>query len=503
MSDPIAEHASTRPDATALVDASSGSTWTFAELSADIESVASRLSALDIARGDHVAILSETRPGVARAFFACWRLGAIAVPLNARHTAAERRAQLELVDPDVLLVAPPQQPAVDALDLDYPVRRIGPGTAEASESPLLSTEPVAETVPADLSQGDDVAYLFTSGTTGTPKAVRLTHGNFTAAADAHRARFGVKADDRWLCPLSTYHMGGLAVIVRSAFYGTTAVLQRTDRGFDPTRTRNDLTTYDCTAVSLVPVQLRRLLDDGRLPGSLRFVLTGGAPTPPELVERAHQRDVPVCPSYGMTETTAQVATPTPTQAAKRPASVGRPLDGVVVSLRTDDGTPVETGDPGEIVVRGPTVTPGYADDEQESDPDVVFDEDGFHTGDVGRMDDGGRLYVLNRREDRIITGGENVHPGEVADVLTRHPGIETATVLGMPHATWGEQVTALAVPTDDSSIDSEQLRSYAREHLADYKVPKMVAFVDELPRTASGTVDRRAARDELRRLTDL
>lgn len=511
MTDPVSTQAADTPDALALVDAATDETLTFAEYDDTVEDVAARLTHLDVGEDDRVAVLAETHPVVAHVFFACWRLGAIVVPLNARLATTELQHQMDAVDPTLVLATPDLAAGATQSAGARPVYSLAgnhpdvPSFAAQPRAEAQHATPVTKSgddadpvgaAPTGNEVGSDVAYLFTSGTTGEPKAVRLTTGNFHAAARAHRDRLGVDPDERWLCPLSTYHMGGLAIIARSAIYGTTAVLQRTGGGFDPTGTRRALDTYECTAVSVVPVMLRRLLDDGPLPDSLRFVLTGGAPTPRQLVERATDRDVPVCPSYGMTETTSQAATPTPAEAAAHPDTVGRPLPGVDVTLVDEDDTPVERGTLGEIVVDGATVTPGYLHGGGE------FGEHGFHTGDVARMDADGRLTVLNRREDRILTGGENVHPGEVTAVLTDHPGVTDAAVLGIPDPEWGERVATLVVPAQESAIDADAIQAFARGRLAGYKVPRTVVLVDDLPRTASGTVDRQAARDLLRRVTD-
>lgn len=489
MTDPIAAAAEDSADTTGLIDVETDERWTFDAYDAAVERAAAQLSGLGIGAGDRVAILSETRPEVAHVFFACWRLGAVAVLHNARLTAPELQGQLEVVQPAVILASPAEESLAREAGDDEPLYVFG---GASNQHAAFSKVELGAVESGATSSDDVVAFLFTSGTTGDPKAVQLTAGNFAAAASAHRERLGVDADERWLCPLSTYHMGGLAILVRSAFYGTGAVLQRTTDAFDPARTRRSLEKYGCTAVSVVPVQLRRLLDDGPLPDSLRFVLCGGAPTPPGLVERAASEGVPVCQTYGMTETTSQVATPTPDEAREYPESVGKPLDTVSVTLVDDDGEPVDAGALGEIVVSGPTVSPGYLDGSGTG-----FQHDGFHTGDIAQVDEAGRLFLLNRREDRILTGGENVHPGEVVTVLTDHPDVVDAIVLGLPDPEWGERVAALVVRENGRKSDADSLQEFARERLAGYKIPRTIEFVDDLPRTASGTVDRQRARDIL------
>jgi O-succinylbenzoic acid--CoA ligase len=288
-----------------------------------------------------------------------------------------------------------------------------------------------------------------------------------------------------------YHMGGLAPVFRTALYGTTLVLQES---FDARETAAVLDDHDVTGVSLVPTQLRRLLDaNWTPPGALRTVLLGGAPASAELVTDAHERGVPVAPTYGLTETASQVATAAPAAAKGHPDSVGQPLVFAEVLVRNSDGQPVEPGETGELVVDGPTVTPGYLDDSRTAE---AFGEHGLHTGDIGYRDADGRLWVLGRADDTILTGGENVHPTDVVAALCEHDAIAEAAVVGLPDEEWGERVAALVVPTDDG-LTVADVDGHARETLAPYKRPKTVAVADALPRTASGTVDREAVRERL------
>jgi O-succinylbenzoic acid--CoA ligase len=196
----------------------------------------------------------------------------------------------------------------------------------------------------------------------------------------------------------------------------------------------------------------------------------------------------------MTETASQVATAPPDEAFDHVGTVGRPLFWTDVTVVGEDGERLPPGETGEFVVGGPTVSPGYYGDPEATAE--AFGEFGLHTGDVGYVDRGGRLYVLNRVDDRIITGGENVDPGEVADVLRSHPGVRDVAVVGLPDAEWGERVSALVVPETDE-LDRTDLEAFARERLAGFKIPRAVAFADELPRTVSGTVERDAVRERL------
>jgi len=287
MRDAVALQTASNPDATALIDAENGEAWTYDELDDAVEVTAGRLAALGVESSDRVGVLMETRPAFARLAFACARLGATLVPLNARLAVPELQEQVRAVEP--VSVVCEAETADDARELDAPVASV-----DAGNLPELAGRNTAEFEAANLAWSDTRALLFTSGTTGSPKAVRLTYGNVAASAVASAFRLGVLPDDRWLCPLSMYHTGGLSVVLRSALYGTTAVLTR---GFDAADTLAALDDYDCTGVSLVPTMLRRLLDSGEVSDSLRFALVGGAPTPPNSWSA---RSTPACRSVPRT-----------------------------------------------------------------------------------------------------------------------------------------------------------------------------------------------------------
>jgi O-succinylbenzoic acid--CoA ligase len=491
MRDAVALRARSNPEERALVDAATDDAWTFRDLDAAVEETAGRLAALGVEAGDRVAVLLESRPEFVHLVFATARLGAELVPLNARLARPELRSQVEATSPTLVVCEGDTES--DAVELgDIPVASV-----EDSDVARLAAQGPAGFDAADLAWDDTRAVLFTSGTTGQPKAVRLTYRNFAASAAASATRLGVLPDDRWCCPLSLYHMGGLSVVLRSAFYGTTAVLTR---GFDAADLLATLERYDCSGVSLVPTMVEQLLDaDAKISESLRFALVGGAPTPPDLVERALNAGLPICPTYGMTETASQVATLPARDAGSHPESVGRPLFGTDVTVVDEYGSPVLPGEEGEVVVSGPTVTPGYLDDDLTAERCCEY---GLRTGDRGRLDTDGFLYVGGRQADQIITGGENVHPEEVAAAVREHPAVADVAVVGVPSEEWGETVGALVVPAEepgstDTGLTADAIRAFCEDRLAGYKHPRVVAVADELPRTASGTVDRQAVVDRL------
>jgi len=469
------------PERTAMVTAETGEAWTYRDLDRAVAAVAADLDRRTNGTDATVATLLPTRPAVGVLLFAAMRRGATLAPLNVELDAEALRGQVAAVDADLLVCGASTRalaeetatcPVVSVADL--PVQSDG---AEGEREPGVT--------PTELTRDRTQLVLFTSGTTSEPKGVRLTVGNLVASAVASAFRLGVTPGDRWLVCLPTYHMGGLAPFVRCTLYGSAVVVQRS---FDAAATQRALADHGVTGVSLVPTMLSRLLDAGWEPhDALRFVLLGGGPASEGLVERCRERGVPVCPTYGMTETASQIATARPETAFEHRGTVGQPLVFTDVTV-VADGEPCDPGERGEIVVDGPTVTPGYLNGDGDS-----FGDFGFQTGDLGYRDADGRLWVEGRVDDRIVTGGENVAASTVVDAIRAVRGVEDAAVVGLPDEEWGQRVAALVV--GDATPDA--VRSHCADALAAYEVPKTVRIADALPRTPSGTVDREAVRSRL------
>jgi len=306
---------------------------------------------------------------------------------------------------------------------------------------------------ADEPSAPGVGFLVhTSGTTGTPRPVELTLANIEANALGSAVALGLDPDERWLCPLPLSHVGGLMVLLRSAIYATTAVLGPADA------------LHDVTLASLVPTQLHRLLDAPPEAPRLRAILLGGAGASQALLERAAAAGLPVAPTYGLTQACSQVTVAEPGDTG----TSGFPLPGVEVQIAPD----------GEILVRGPVVAGGGT----------------LRTGDLGRLDERGRLIVTGRLSELIVSGGENVAPAEVEAVLEQHPSVAEAGVFGRADSQWGEAVVAAVVPRNGAPLDPEELRAFCRARLAGFKVPKAIEQVGALPRTASGKLRRGALR---------
>jgi o-succinylbenzoate---CoA ligase len=439
------------PDRMAVEGAAGG--LTYAELLHAASAGAGALAGMGLTPGARVALALPPSEEFVIALHACALAGHPFVPVDLRWSKAERAARLGRAD----------------VVISEPLGRAG--TAEFLPNSGSFSAPAGLEAP--------MAVMHTSGTTAAPKPVVLTRANFLASALGSAVALGLDRAERWLCPMPLTHVGGLSIPIRSAIYATTTVLHGR---FDTEAVLNELmdAARRITVVSLVPTMLARLLDAGLAqPPVLRWALLGGGPIAPALLARAAEAGVPVAPTYGMTEACSQIAT------------FGWPLVNVEVALEGHqvaleghqvalDGHQAAQDRPaGEIAVRGPIVCRDF------------IDQDGWlRTGDLGRLDDRGRLEIVGRKSDTIITGGENVAPAEVEAVLLEHPDVADAGVHARPDPEWGEAVLATVVCREGAALTPDALRAFCAARLAGYKVPKEFRFAPELPRTASGKLVR-------------
>jgi o-succinylbenzoate---CoA ligase len=436
----LAQRSETCPDRTALI--ADGLEISYAELEAEATAAARRLAARGVRRGGAVVLELPAGAEYVLLLHALMKVGAVVCPISPGLPEPAREAQLEEIEPLLVLSEP------DKL------------TATEADLPLLGEH--------DL----DAVHcrILTSGTSGSARSVGLTYGNHLWSAVGSAFRLGVDPGDRWLCCLPLYHVGGLSIVMRSVIYGTGAVVHD---GFDADLIGESLDRDGVTLLSLVPTGLVRLLAAGVDLSSPRVILVGGGPVPVEVIEEAAAGGATVVQTYGLTEAASQVTTLEAQEAGRKLGSAGRPLFTTHLRIQKD----------GEILVQGPTVAPGCADD------------DGWlHTGDLGRIDEEGFLYVEDRLGDVIVTGGEKVVPAEVEEVLRRHPGVEDAAAVGRTDPEWQEAVSAVVVLRDGARVTEEELRTHCAGALARYKVPKRFEFVSELPRTPSGKLLRAALR---------
>jgi len=439
LDDPVRRHARERPDALAI--RADGRELTYAELDAEAGRVARQLAETGVGRGSHV--VTSLRPGLefATLLHALPRIEAVLVPVPPDLPEPERERLRRA-----------------AASLTSERRPSDPSDPGASDGTTLDPD-APHTV------------MFTSGTTGNPKPVELTYANHLASARASATNLGVEPDDRWLCALPVHHVGGLAILLRSAIYGTAAIVHKR---FEVDTVKQSLEAGEPTLVSLVATQLRRLVEAGfESAPALRAALLGGGPVPRDLLAWAAQRGLPVLQTYGMTETASQVAALGATEAltAGATGSAGRPLEGVEIRIDPE---------PGEVLVRGPMVS-----------RDALAADGWLHTGDRGALDENGYLWIEGRLDDTIVTGGENVAAAEVEAVLQAHPAVAEAAVVGRPDPEWGEAVTAyLVIEPSAAAPTDEEILVWCRRRMSPFKAPKVIHRLAALPRTAAGKVRR-------------
>lgn len=475
----------------------------YAVLTARSSATAERLQALGVEAGDLVAVLAAPSAAGVALIHAMFDRSFVMLPLNLRLTEREQREALARTHARFLIVAEGGDSAL-ARRLS---EAVGCGLIEflAPDAALQQdVEWVSLRAPSDALSNrfaDDRArrrmeraalVLQTSGTSGRPKAAVLSLENLIASARASAELLGSCEGDRWLLCLPLYHIGGLSILIRSALLGTSVVLHER---FDAPRVASALEEDRITQVSFVATMLAGVMEvrgDRPAPGSLALVLLGGGPASQELLSRARRLEYPLAPTYGLTEAASQIATRPPAAPVADEGDLAaglQPMPGVEIRIVDAEGAPVETGCDGEIEVRGPIVMSGYLDDPRATANAI---HDGWlATGDVGRLDPKGRLRVLDRRADLIVSGGENVYPAEIESILTTHPEIEDAGVVGVPDEEFGARPLAFIVLRRGVSSAPTDLEAFCRARLARYKIPVEFIEVSELPRTASGKLLRR------------
>lgn len=460
-------------------------TWTYKALYDAACQYAASLRNLGIERGERVAVLTKRGDLYALVLHALIQLDAVIVPLNWRLTGSELAMQVSDSGSIAVLYDQDAAALANSLREHTDIRTVAIDDLHAGAERLFRIE-------VDLLAPH--AIIYTSGTTGVSKGAVISYQNHYWGAMASALQLGLRIDDKWLVPMPLFHVGGMAVLIRSVIYGTTVVIQN---GFREEEVNRALDEERITLLSVVPAMLSRMLADRShsYPASLRSILLGGSSVPKALLERAHELAVPINQSYGMTETNTQATTLQSHDALRKLGSSGKPLPNTEVRIACDHGLTMQPGVEGEIVVRGPTVIQGYYQRPEANEKS--FQDGWFYTGDIGVFDDEGYLYVLDRRADLIVSGGENVYPAEVESVLSQAPGVREAAVVGRSDAVWGQVPVAFVVANGDVRLSSSALEDFCASRLARYKVPKAFMMVDSLPRNASGKLLRRVLKEQL------
>jgi acyl-CoA synthetase (AMP-forming)/AMP-acid ligase II len=474
--------------------------------------LAAALAARGVGTGDVVGLLSYNNLEFLATIFAANHLGAIAMPVNWRLAAPELRFILEhsgtrllVCDGDLVELA---NDATD--DMDGDLARVCISTTDSTDNGAawerfadLVAGARGGSVPTPRAQveGDAIHRLmYTSGTTGRPKGVMLTHANLAWKNYAHVAEFGFTAADVGLACGPLYHVGALDLVTTSMIaVGATTVVHRT---FDAAHVVDEIERSRVTVVWAAPAMIRAILD---LPGveerdlsSVRVIIAGGEKMPIPYIERL-RRTFPsawLADAYGLTETVSGDTFLDRQSTISKLGSVGRPCQYLELAIWDEQGMPVPAGERGEIVLRGPKVFAGYW-----RDPDATaaaFAGGWFHTGDIGVQDDDGYVYIVDRLKDMIVSGGENIASSEVERVLYEHEAVLEVAVVGRPDERWGEVPVAYVVLAESATTTPEELVEHCRGQLAKFKVPKQVVLIDELPRNPSGKVLKRELRSSSR-----
>jgi acyl-CoA synthetase (AMP-forming)/AMP-acid ligase II len=495
----LAHHARRTPDK--VLARSGDEAVTYGEMADRSAALAGGLRTRGVGVGSVVGLLSYNAIEMIETIFAANHLGAIAMPINWRLAAAEVRYILEHSEARALVCDAELLPRADdaTRGMDGLVRVCTDERAPAGWESLAALRVPAADAPARVEVDGDAVHrlMYTSGTTGRPKGVMLTHGNLAWKNFAHLVEFGFTADDLGLACGPLYHVGALDLTTTTLIAaGATTIIHRT---FDAAAVVDEIERARVTTVWLAPAMVNAIM---ALPGveardlsSVRVIINGGEKMPIPLIERI-QRAFPsawFADAYGLTETVSGDTFLDRDHLVAKLGSVGRPCLFLDVDVWDETGRSVAPGERGEVVLRGPKVFPGYW-----RDPDataVAFAGGWFHTGDVGVRDDDGYLFIVDRLKDMIVSGGENIAGSEVERVLYEHPAVLEVAVVGRPDAKWGEVPVAYVALRPAANVTADELIQHCRAQLARFKVPKDVVFVDALPRNPSGKVLKRELRD--------
>lgn len=463
------------PERVAIIDADTGAELSYRALDAAADGFAARLTRAGVRAGDRVAVLCLNRAEVFSLLFGCARVGATLLPLSWRLAVPELSAIVADARPAILLHDDAHQAMAEALVAERPMAI---GAFDRDEVTGKAASEGGDARPAMI--------LYTSGTTGRPKGAMLPWRQITTNAINSTLSFDLQASDRCLAFLPLFHTGGLNCLATPLLWRGGAVVS-TPR-FDPEQALAVMHERQVSTVIAVPTMFDMLFEAGleeRRPPSLRLLLCGGAPCPDALLDRAHAAGFTMQQGYGLTEAGPNLFTGSPLEGPDRLGTVGRASVHAEIALMHEGRAVTDPDEVGEIVIRGPLVMDGYFE-RPEANAETVDAEGWLHTGDLATRNERGVYRVVGRSKEMFISGGENVYPAEVENVLRQHPSVRDAAVVGVDDERWGQ--VGLAGVVAREPLDPAELRSWARERLAPFKVPRHVLLLDALPLNASGKV---------------
>jgi long-chain acyl-CoA synthetase len=481
------------PDKIFLVNERDARRWTYRELDAAVNRAANLLAARGVRKGDVVSLLMPNGAEYVIGYFACFKIGALAGPVNSLLKPEEIAYVVNNSEARTLLVHSEFRPAVEAARRELPLLESVIEFDDEAMTNEFDDEPDPSWVDRELARDDLGVIIYTSGTTGKPKGCLLTHGNLVANARQISEWLKFTEADRLLTVMPLFHMNAVSVTTMSALYagGSTVVAPR----FSASRHWQIVSDHGVTSFGSVATMLSMLLakypegvPEGLKTDQLRFAMCGSAPVPAEVMRRFEETfKCPVVEGYGLSESTCR-STFNPPDERRRAGSCGLPI-GNEMKVFDEEDAEVPDGTPGEIVMRGENIFKGYF--KNPGATARAFRNGWFHTGDVGYCDAEGFFYVVDRKSDMIIRGGENIYPREIDELLYSHPSVAAAATIGVPDELYGEEVAAFVVLRDGALATEEELIDYCRARLADFKCPKTIRFVADVPKGPTGKVLKR------------
>lgn len=467
-----------------------GRNYTFSELYDRAYQISGQLTALGLRKQQYIGVLLKNHADTAFIYLSLHLLGIRAVILNNRLSAEELAWQLKDSKSTFLITE-------RAFSTKYQeIKNACSKITFISKEELFEANFTKPDVVEEISLDEICTVMYTSGTTGHPKGVIQTYGNHWWSAVGSALNLGLNEKDCWLCTVPLFHISGYSILMRNIIYGMKIVIHES---FHEEKTIESIQNEQVTIMSVVSTMLIRIeeaLDKSKLPTEFRCMLLGGGPASKSLLEKCLAKNIPVYQTYGMTETSSQIVTLAPEYSLNKLGSAGKVLFPSQLKIIASDGEEANANEAGEIIVKGPNVTKGYLNRKEETTNKLV--NGWLSTGDIGYLDDEGFLYVLDRRSDLIISGGENIYPAEIEGVLVAHPDIVDAGVIGLKDERWGEVPVAFVVLKN--TLTEDEIVQYCRQKVAKYKVPKKIYPIESIPRNASKKILRRELRKRLESL---
>ncbi|NQU14089.1 MAG: long-chain-fatty-acid--CoA ligase [Desulfobacteraceae bacterium] len=488
------------PDKEAIV--SEEGRWTYAQWEANANKRAQALARHGVKKGDHVATIFFNGNEVLETYLALMKLGAVIVPLNVRLAPGELQYIIEHSEASSLILSHEFESPIREIKGD--LRDVGQYFMSGGDvqEDMIPFEEIYQGEPekdpsVDIDEDDIACILYTAGTTGRPKGVLLSHGNCVWGGVNIALNVDLKPEYRVLLVFPLYHAAAFIILVGNVFLGCTNVTMRT---FDPKRVMELIGEEKIGRMTFPPTVWNFILQLPDLKkydtSSVRSISSGAESMPLDTKKKLLDLfpNAALGETYGMTESAATITTLDPKDVLRKMASVGKPFANIEIRLVDDEGNDVASGEVGEILARGPSIMEGYYKEPEVSAGTL---KDGWlHTGDLGRVDEEGFLYIVDRKKDMIITGGENIFPREIEEVLYAHPKILEAAVIGLPDPDWGERVHAVVALKEGETLTEQEVIDYCKRHIASFKKPKSVGFVEKLPRSPAGKVLKRILREK-------